>query len=257
VAAMVVIAGAMVFAVAWFDRGAEEASLDRAVAEARDHSASAAAGFLEPATGVYVYQGTGTEHLSLLGTSQDWGPRLPGVVERAAHGCWTFKIEYNSHHWQSTTLCPRVDALDETADKTFQQFDFVVTSVDDLNVIVCDPPVEVIRVAARPGSSSHHSCVGHSRQQGTKVISTGTNTFVGADTVDVGGTQVPAVQYRSDRVLSGDQTGEEHTETWYRLADGLPLKSTRDVRVDSSSPVGTVTYTERGSYTLTSLVPRR
>jgi hypothetical protein len=254
---IVVTAGAIAFGAMWLHRGAEEASVDRAVAEARKHSAPADAAFLQPATGVYVYEGTGTEHLSLLATGQAWGQRLPGLVERAVHGCWAFKIEYNTHHWQSTTFCPHVGALEEVADSTSQRFDFVVTTAEDLTVFVCDPPAKVIRVAAKPGSAWRHSCVGHSRQQGTKVISAGTTTFVGPAAVDVSGTSVPAARYRSDRVLSGDQTGEEHTETWYRISDGLPLKSTREVRVDSSSPIGAVTYTERGSYTLTSLVPRR
>jgi hypothetical protein len=43
---------------------------------------------------------------------------------------------------------------------------------------------------------------------------------------------------------------------WYSVLNGLPLKTDRRVTVESPSPIGAVTYTERGTYTLISLTPR-
>lgn len=254
---VVVVIGGVAFAIAWSQRGADQASVEEAL-EGLDRSASdTKAGFLRPAGGVYVYQGSGTEQLSLLSTGQTWGPRLPGTVTRGDDGCWTFRIDYSTNHRQWTDYCPRGRVLEEDGGRTFQSFDFVVSTIEDRNVFVCDPPGEAIRVDADSGSSWSQSCVGRSEGQGTQVTSSGTNTFVGIETVEVAGARVRAYRYRSDRTLSGDQTGTETSETWFRVPDGLPLRATRDVHVESPSPIGTVTYTEQGTYTLTSLEPRR
>jgi hypothetical protein len=68
---------------------------------------------------------------------------------------------------------------------------------------------------------------------------------------------VPAYHYRVERTLSGSQTGSERYDMWYSVLDGLPVKTDRQVVVHSPSPIGTVTYTEQGNYTLTSLTPQR
>jgi hypothetical protein len=204
-----------------------------------------------------VYSGEGTETLSVLDTTQHWGPRLPAVVERDGARCWTFTIEYNTHHEQSTTYCPNGDVLEEAGGSTVQSFDFVVTTVEDRTTFVCSPRGETIRVTAEPGATWRQSCDGTSEQQDTHVTSAGTDTFLRVETVEVDGERVRAFHYRATRTLSGDQTGEEVVDTWYRVRDGLPVRVERHTRVDSPSPVGTVTYVEEGTYRLTSLEPRR
>ncbi len=119
-AVMLVAAGA--FAVAWSQRGAEEASVEEAVHEL-DGTRGADGGFLRPAGGVYVYEGIGTEQLSLLATGQQWGPRLPASVVPAKYGgCWVFKIEYSTNHRQWTTSCPRGRVLEEEGGRTFHRY---------------------------------------------------------------------------------------------------------------------------------------
>lgn len=254
-AAVLVAGGA--FAVAWSQRGAEEASVEEAVREL-DGRGGTEGSFLRPAGGVYVYEGTGTEQLSLLATGQQWGPQLPAsVVAAKDSGCWVFKIEYSTNHRQWTTYCPQGRTLEEHGGRTFQSFDFVVSTIDDENRFVCEPPGDTIRVDAEPGATWSQSCRGRSEQRGTEVTSSGTNTFVGIETVDVDGRAVRAYRYHGERTLTGDQTGREVVETWYRVRDGLPLRVSRDVLVESPSPIGTVTYTEQGTYALTSLTPRR
>ena len=58
--------------------------------------------------------------------------------------------------------------------------------------------------------------------------------------------------------MSGDQTGDVAVDTWFAESDGLPLKETHDIRVVSPAPapIDHVTYSERGSWRLTSLTPR-
>lgn len=257
VAISVVAISGIAFAIAWSARGAEEASVDDAIERLDPRGTESTNDFLRPATGVYVYEGTGHEELSLLSTGQDWGPRIPATVIRAADGCWTFRIDYSTNHRQWTDYCPGGRVLEETGGRTFQSFDFVVSTIEDRNVFVCTPPGEAIRVDAEPGSTWNQSCVGRSALSGTEVTSSGTNTFIGVETVEVGGQSIRAYRYRSERVLSGDQTGTETSETWHRVPDGLPLRGTRDIRVQSPSPIGAVTYTEQGTFSLVALDPRR
>ena len=255
--AVLLLGAITAFVVAWSQRGAEQASVEEAVNEldARDREGEAA--FLRPAPGVYVYEGAGTEQLSVLGTSQSWGPEMPGLVQRQGNGCWTFKIEYNTNHWQETTYCPNGEELEELGGRTFQTFDFVVTAVSDTTIFTCDPPGDTIRTVAEPNDEWRQSCDGKSPERGTRVTAAGTNTFVGRETLDVDGTSVSVYRYRYHRTLSGDQSGDDDFEMWFRVRDGLPVRFEHDVKVKSPSPVGDVTYTEQGSFLLTSVEPRR
>jgi hypothetical protein len=256
VVGVLLVAGGIAFAVAWSQRGAREASLEQAVEKFRGEHQASSAGFLSPATGVYRYHGNGDEKLSVLGTTQHWGPSLPSTVTRD-RGCWTFHLEYSTHHWQDWNFCPQTGALQEVGGQTFQAFDFVATTLTDTNVFTCSPPGDTIRLAATTGQHWTQSCSGHSTSRGTTVTSAGTNTFLGLAMVDVGGTQVPAYHYRVDRGVTGSQTGSERSQFWYSARDGLPLRIERSVRVESPSPIGAVVYTEQGNCVLTSLEPAR
>ena len=263
----VLLAGGAFFAVAWSKRGAEEASVDEAVARFREDGgadgddADANGGgedaLVRPDAGVYTYEGTGTEKLSLLSTGQEWGPNLPATVTHGEEGCWAFKIEYSTNHWQEWTYCLADDGLQEDGGRSFQSFDFVAFTVDDLQVFTCEPRGDTLRLDADAGDSFEQSCDGASEERGTHVNSAGSNTFVGKETVEVGGVEVDAYHYRSERSITGDQHGEEAFDTWYAADDGLPLKMERTVRVKSPSPLGEVVYKERGSFSLTSLEARR
>lgn len=254
---VIVVAGAIV----WTSGGAKEASIDDAIAAFEEAVEAGGAGgtiddVLRPEQGVYVYAGTGHETLSLPGTGRAWGPRIPGIVTHAPDGCWTFQLEYNTAHSQSVDYCPRERRLEEHSSETSHAFNLGVTTLHERIVFACDPPGETIRVDADAGASWKQSCVGTSAERGTVVTSSGVNVFVGLATVEVAGKDVAAYHYRTRRTLSGDQTGTELVDIWFRVPDGLPLRATHDIEAISPSPVGSVTYTEAGSFTLTSLRPR-
>ena len=260
VGALLFIGGAF-FAYAWSQRGAEEASVDDAVERFReregDDGETGEEGLLRPDSGVYTYAGTGKEKLSLLSTGQKWGPHLPVTVAGAPGGCWTYTVEYSTNHWQEWTYCPGEEGLEEDGGRSFQSFDFVAFTVDDLIVFHCEPRNRTIRLAADPGDSWKQSCDGASEERGTHTNSAGTTTFVGIETVDVGGDEVRAYHYLDEKTITGDQTGTERVDTWFAARDGLPLETERSVRVKSPSPIGDVVYSETGGYSLTSLVPER
>lgn len=252
----VLAGGAIAFAISWSHRGANEASIENAVDKFRRNHGASTAGFLRPAPGVYTFVGTGTEKLSLLATTQHWGPRIPVTVTEGMNSCWAFRVDYSTHHWQSVRYCAKGRVLQQTGEATSQTFDFVAFTASDANDIVCDPPVDRIRVDAQPGARWAVACDGHSTSRGTKFHAAGTDTFVGIEKLRIGGEVVPAYHYSVDRTLSGDQSGSEHYDMWYSVLNGLPLKTDRRVTVESPSPIGAVTYTEHGTYTLSSLTPR-
>jgi hypothetical protein len=255
---VVVIAGGAFVAYRWSQRGAAEVSTKDAIARYRqEEGTSSDSGSLRPANGVYTYQARGTERLSLLGTSQQWGPTMPVTVTHDTGKCWALRIDYNTNHSQTQQYCPSGTQLLDLGERIYQSFDFGVARVSDTNVITCKPPGQVIRVDAQPGDSWRQSCNGRGTGQGTKFRSAGTNTFVGIEKLRIDGKTVPALHYRQRRTLSGDQTGTEDTNSWFAIGDAMLLRSTHDTHVTSSSPIGNVTYTERGQFQLASRTPRR
>lgn len=262
VVGVLVVVGGAVFAKLWSERGAEEASVTDAVDEFREGdgtsvtTADTTPDILRPPAGVYTYTGSGTEHLSLLATEQHWGPNLPATVTHGEGDCWTFRIEYSTNHWQEITYCPSATMLVEEGGSTFQSFDFVASTVDDLNEFTCDPPNQIIRFDAAEGDTWDQSCAGHSTSRGTDVTSAGPTTFLGIETLAIGDEEVEAYHYLQERTMSGSQTGSEHVDVWFAVSNGLPLQLEKDVAVESPSPIGAVTYTEQGTYTLSSLEPQ-
>lgn len=257
IVAAVLVGAVTPFAIAWSQRGAKEASVERAVGKFRKSHGAPTAGFLRPPGGVYAFVGTGTEKLSLLATTQHWGPRIPVTVTEDTNSCWIFRVDYSTHHWQSVRYCAKGHVLQETGETTFQTFDFVAFETGDTNDVVCTPPIDRIRVDAKPGSRWHVACDGRSRSRGTKFHAAGTDTYVGLEQLTIGSALIPTYHYSVNRVLSGSQSGSERYDIWYSVLDGLPAKTDRHVDVKSPSPIGAVTYTESGTYTLTSLTPLR
>jgi hypothetical protein len=257
VVVLAVLLATGLFVRAWNDRGARAASVDRTVEGFRkDGNGSASAALLTPAAGVYTYDTEGSEGLSLLGTSQAWGSEVPATVTRDDRRCWAIRFDISTNHVRSATYCPAGRVLEEVAGSTRQTFDFVATSVTDVTEFTCDPPGQLIRLDAAPGDSWQAGCSGRSPERGTAVTSAGPTTYLGRERVEVGPTRVDALHYRVERTLSGDQHGTERTEAWYEPATGMLVRQTRDISVASPSPLGDITYTERGTLRLRSLVPR-
>jgi hypothetical protein len=209
---------------------------------------------LVPAEGVYRYRGSGTESLSTPPKSQSEGPELPATVIHDGEGCWTFRIDYSTNHWQDWHYCARDGDLVEHGGDTFQRWDFVVTAIDNTSTFVCDPPNVVLRATATAGDSWRQSCDGTNSEVEGTTVSAGPMRFVGIERFDVGSRTVDALHYVQRRTISGAQRGENTSDLWF-ATNGLPLRNKRHITVESDSPIGSITYTEDGTFTLTSLEP--
>jgi hypothetical protein len=260
-AAGVVVVLAIGGTVAWRlqHRGPGRASVNGAIDRFRTASTVASSTRAwEPRPGVYLYSGAGAESLSFLGTHQTQGPTEPGTVTQRPNDCWQFRIDYNSFHHQTWNRCSTATKLVESGGTADQQFDFVAFKTSEHGVTTCAPPFVVADLDAKPGTSTRVHCTGHSQTTKATFTQTGTATYVGRENVSVGNAAVPAVHTRQDLHLSGGQTGTSRVDIWLAVADGLPLKETHSISVDSPAPapINHVTYTERGSWHLTSLTPR-
>ena len=255
----VLVAAVVVFVLLWRGSGAHQVSTEAARRRFEQGSSSTRppdATVLRPAAGVYVYRGSGTEHLSLPPKSQKQGPRMPATVAHRSDGCWTFRLDYSSQHWQTWIYCPRDGGLVELGGQTFERWDFVFTKFNSTSVFKCDPPSITIRAQMSGGDAWQQRCRGTSSGTKGEAVTSGPYTFVGDTVVVVNGTRVPADHFRQRRTLSGSQTGTQTTDYWFAKRDGLPLRNKRVVTVHTNTVVGSSTYTERGEFELTSLTPQ-
>ena len=242
----------------WNNRGPSRPSISDAIERFRDDGTTGTDAVLQPKPGVYIYEGTGEEKLSFLGTHQSQDGRLPATVTREPDGCWTFSIEYNSFHRQTWRRCQVGDRLVESGNTTDQKFDFGALSQSEHTTVACDPRLTLIDPADRPGRRERVRCTGHSQTTKATMHQRGVLTYVGSTVVTVAGRKIPALHFSEDVTISGGQTGTSREELWIAAADGLPLREERTISVRSPAPapLNEVTYTEQGSWRLTSITPR-
>ena len=236
------------------DPGAK--SVEEAIEElASDTTQPGGAMLAGPAPGVYPAEGEGREAISTPPVAQTDGVVIPVSVERVEGDCWRVTVDYNEAHWQDWRFCPDGDVVVDEGGTTYQRWDFGALTVENETVFVCDPPPLMIDPAAEPGASWDQTCVGTSSQVSGEATSSGPYRFEGRDELTVAGQVVPVRHYRQERTLSGAQSGSTVLDVWFAEADGLPVRMAREVAIDSSSPVGTVAYTESGWWQLTTLTP--
>ena len=219
-------------------------------------SAAADPGALRPAAGVYAYTGSAEEKLSFPPLSHREGPRFPGTVSYSSDGCWTFRLDYSTLHWQSTTYCPRGGALVESGRAGWYRWYVGAIAVADTATFTCAEMI--LPRALTAGASYSFACRGTNAPIDTgTVLMSGTNRYLGAETLRVGGTSVACVHFREDARMTGGQTGTSTADTWVSVTDGLPVQGTWSTTVRSPSPLGTSTLTGSGRFALASLRPSR
>lgn len=250
----VLAAGGAVFAVLWSRGGAGPVPLEESRRPTGSTMPSAPA-VLRPPQGLYLYRGSGSDRLDAPPKEQAEGPDMPATVTHRPDGCWTFRIDYSTNHWQSWDYCPRQGGLEEIGGSTYQKWDFVVFVSESTSTFVCDPAV-TIKADQQPGDTWEQSCTGTGATSDGAVLTAGPYTFVGPEAVDVGSESVPAYRYHRERTMSGAQTGTERSDVWFSAATGMPLRNQRRLEVRTSSIIGEVAYTEDAEFALTSTEPR-
>ena len=252
----VALVGIGLLVVSFVRSGARPVSLDE-TARPTGSTQPEAVSTLRPEQGVYLYEGSGTDRLDTPPLSQAQGPQMPATVAHRADGCWTFKIDFSTNHWQSWIYCPTPDGgLIEEGGESYQRWELGAISFDSTSSFECTDAV-VVSVDQRPGDVWEQSCSGTSTGVEGQATSAGPFTFVEEGDVEIGGTPVRALHYRRERTMTGAQRGTERSDVWMSAATGLPLRNTRTITATTSTLVGEVRYTEDGTFEATSSVPAR
>ena len=210
-----------------------------------------------PEAGVYTATGVGREEISFPPLSQDDGAIIPITVRHESDECWTFEVAYNEAHSQSWRYCPGDDGrtIFERDGRTVQRWDLGATSLENISTFVCDPASVVLVRDAVVGETWNKACDGSNTQVPGSTRTEGTYTFVGEERLRIDDDEVSTHHYRQTQTITGAQTGTQTIELWIETESGLPMRSERSFQVGSSSPVGTITYSEDGWWQLSSRRP--
>ncbi len=208
-----------------------------------------------PEPGVYRYEGSGTESLSTPPLSQEQGPTMPGTVELGDDGCWTFRIDYSTNHWQTWDHCPEADDLVEKGGQSWQRWMIGATAITNLSDFTCAAGAMLLPADPAPDEAWTARCTGTNEAVEGEVISEGTYRFVGEEVVEVGDTAVTTYRFVRERTMSGAQIGTERSEVWFAADTGLPVRNERTVEARTDTPIGESTYTEAGEFHLVSVDP--
>jgi hypothetical protein len=203
--------------------------------------------------GVYGAVASGTESLGIPGLDESFGPNAPVTVTHGDGGCFTYRVDLNSHHYRTWTFCPTADATfalagaDSATVRKIPGFD-----IDDLTSYRCDVPVPYLWSDAAVGDRRQGSCTGTSDTIAGVTVDAGVVEVLDVGTMTVDGTEVPVVHVRSTDTFTDAQTGTEVDEWWLHADTGLPVKIVIDADLVSSAG----DYVETGTIELTSLIPR-
>ncbi|MFN8050144.1 MAG: hypothetical protein U0Q22_01780 [Acidimicrobiales bacterium] len=209
---------------------------------------------LRPEQGVYLYTGTGTDALSKPARSQTEGPDMPATVTHRGDGCWTFRIDYHTNHWQSWVYCPKSGGLDEQGGSTYQKWDFGVFVNESTSTFEC-PSSPTIRAGEQPGDTWTQTCHSVGTDAAGASQTTGPYRYVGTETLRIGTEDVPALHFHRERTMSGSQRGTEASDVWFSASDGLPLRNERHIEVRTDTIIGETVYSEDANFELASTVP--
>lgn len=212
--------------------------------------------FGPPAAGVYEYRGTGSEHTSFPPLTEAQGPTMPATVKGDGPGCWRFRIDYSSHHWQDWRFCASPAGIATTGGQTFSRRDFPGFQVDNTSTFTCAEPDVLLWPDMQAGDVRPGLCTGTSTAVGGSTTSAGSTTYVGDEPIDVAGREVLARHLRYDRTLSGAQDGTEVADWWVDPWTMLPLRHQHQIQLETKVGALTVDYREDSTFELTSRTPR-
>lgn len=201
-----------------------------------------------PPGGVYTYRGKGFTELEAPVLGKD-RRELKGVTAATlvpSGDCWEIKIQFFKQEWWSADYCRGKPG--EVGMKGWKSHNEYFGRTLDLSY-VCKPP-DLTRADAAPGASWQQACRSQTEPDAEPKISK--ITFVGPETIAVGGEQVATNHVRRVITTTGRQSGETARDLWFRTSDGLLIR----VREKSKSS-GLATFESDFELTLANTVPSK
>ena len=198
-----------------------------------------------PAPGVYTYQTSGGESLSLMGVARSFPSTTSMIV--ADRGCATISWVPITQHTETTTVCPDPNGGYSVPRLVTNES---IAGSDTTSTVVCPATAYLLPppgVAA--GQKWGATCVQQSPAE--KVLLSG--EVLGQSTMTVGGHAVTVEHSRFTLTFDGSDAGTSPTDFWIVPSSGLIVQEKENVGVTS----GGVRYTENMASTLTNLKPAR
>lgn len=208
-----------------------------------------------PAQGVYVLKGEGSERIVFPPNSQRDGSTMPATVTYVSKGCWRWRVDYNVAHWEAYNFCPSATELLEGVEVNWQTWDYGTIKVTNLEQVVCAKKAVVLPGKPKVGQTFKWSCSGTNTSVSGTTVQLIVVHIMGDQDLRIGRSRVETVHEVQDVTLSGVQHGTVEENWWFSAASGLPVRMNRKITINSSSPLGTVTYHENGSWQMSSVHP--
>ena len=209
-----------------------------------------------PAAGVYRLEGRGGERISFPPNSQVDGGTLPATVSYQSGSCWQWHVDYNVAHFEQYEFCSDATHLWVAGEQDGQSWDFGAVQVTNLARLACTPGTGALPPEPAVGLRLHWICTGVNSATSGRNVQATTARVVWVGDLTIGHTKVRAIHELDRTTVTGAQTGSAVENWWYSASSGLPLRMQRAISIHSPSPVGTVTYTETGSWEMASLKPQ-
>ena len=200
---------------------------------------------------MYDASATGTESIGLPGFDEQLGPSAPVTLTYGDPGCFTYRADFNSHHWRSWTFCPTTTATFALTElQTWTARKAPALDIETLSTYECATPLDMVWPDAAAGERRTSQCTGTTDVDDTVTQDAGVAEALGTEDIQVGGETVQALRVRTTDTFTGDQTGGESAEWWLHPESGLPL------RIDlESSAKGASEYSETFDLRLDTLTP--
>lgn len=211
--------------------------------------------FALPPAGVYRVSGSGFEHVAVPPDTINDSAVMPVTVSYLANGCWRWHIDYSTAHWHEYDFCPHDGKLLLIAQRNSLTVNLGLTSITNLARFTCSPPSPIVVEHPRLGEVFAHRCTGTNTAVSGPSTASGPVTIVGLITVDVGGNKVQAIVMTRKQKITGGQSGTLDEKWWFAASTGMPLAEQRNYHLSTSSPIGSIAYTEQGAWHLDSMEP--
>jgi hypothetical protein len=211
--------------------------------------------FALPPAGVYRASGSGFEQIAVPPDTIHDSAVMPVTVSYLSHGCWRWHLDYSTAHWHEYDFCPHDGRLLLMAQRNSLTVNLGLTSVTNLAKFTCSPPSPIAVEQPRAGAVYAHSCTGTNTAAPGVSTASGPVTLVGVTSVDVGGKRVQAITMTRHQKITGGQSGTLDEMWWFATSTGMPLGERRTYHLSTSSPIGSIAYTEIGNWRLESMTP--
>lgn len=205
-----------------------------------------------PNEGTYTYAVTGSEELKGIFPYKATYSAAKVKIEHEGTDCFKQTITLRDGYDEVMHECVvGLDIVQDAGTRT-QKFPLIGGASTTLTCAPGDVYFGTNRAAGLPLA---HTCDGQNSddKSGASGFTTaGSYTFVGEDTVVANSVGIPVLHYHDDRKVTGKQTGTNVAD-WYYAADGTLVRLVRNITISYPSIIGTVTYIESATLTLSGL----